>query len=268
MNPNEENGWIMTWPLIALHSNVAGNSSKNRLNKKVRAAFPEWDGRSIDISIHKGWGSICKYLLKGDNNPVGWGEYSLETIRQIAKAHNGHRESKSLKGNANLVKRLEELDDWYQVYRDETFQDKLLTLLPRMRDAFDDFQTLKSIEGNIFERIVSYLDKSGWPEEYSVVDLKEKDLVLDWLACQLCFTRPLKTKQLFLYGTPSTVTYFFPFVRIDFALRVPGKMTLQMRMITMIFGLSTSSMSILKRIQRVALLVVWWLHCGRYALRK
>lgn len=47
----------------------ATNASKNTVRKRLRSSFPEWDGRSLDISLHKGWGTICEYILKVDQTP-------------------------------------------------------------------------------------------------------------------------------------------------------------------------------------------------------
>jgi hypothetical protein len=59
-------------------------------------------------------------------------------------------------------------------------------------------------EGTIPERLQAYLKEHKEPEDYDIEQLKEKYLLIDWIACQLCFRRPIKTKQLFLYGQPST----------------------------------------------------------------
>jgi hypothetical protein len=56
----------------------ARDASKNTLRKKIRKEFPEWTGRAIDISLHKGWGSICLYIMKEDKEPLVWGEFTLE----------------------------------------------------------------------------------------------------------------------------------------------------------------------------------------------
>lgn len=45
------------------------NASKNTVIKKIREKFCEWDGRCIDVRAHKGWGSVCKYVLKEDKEP-------------------------------------------------------------------------------------------------------------------------------------------------------------------------------------------------------
>ena len=182
----------------------ANDASKNTVRSKIRKEFPEWEGRSIDISLHKGWGSICKYILKEDKEPIIWGEFDLKQIQSIAWAQENHKEAYSQINNVAILKRLEQIEDWYQIYREEIFQNKILSALPRMREAFEDLKTLKDIETNVLERIIQYLEKKGEVKEYDVEELREKYLVIDWIACQLCFKRPIKTKQLFIYGEPST----------------------------------------------------------------
>lgn len=49
-----------------------------------------------------------------------------------------------------------------------------------------------------------YLEEHDNPEEYDIYDLKDQYCILDWIACQLVFQRPIKTKQYFIYGEPST----------------------------------------------------------------
>lgn len=46
----------------------------------------------------------------------------------------------------------------------------------------------------------------GWPREreYDMEQLTEKYILIDWLAVNLIAHRPLKSKQLFVYGEPST----------------------------------------------------------------
>lgn len=45
---------------------------KRRIQKHSQIRNPR--GRCIDISLHKGRRSICKYLLKEDKEPEVWGE--------------------------------------------------------------------------------------------------------------------------------------------------------------------------------------------------
>ncbi|RRT35961.1 hypothetical protein B296_00028409 [Ensete ventricosum] len=68
---------------------------------------------------------------------------------------------------------------------------------------FEDIRARKVIGGSLEERLNAYLQKHGWPEEYSIEQLQDKYYLLDWLATNLIFDRPIKTKQLFLYGKPN-----------------------------------------------------------------
>ncbi|KAL6956225.1 hypothetical protein U1Q18_041256 [Sarracenia purpurea var. burkii] len=103
-----------------------------------------------------------------------------------------------------ILKKLESKKEWLDVYDDEDLRNRLLTTLPRMKEAFEDLQIRKDTGETVPERIIQYLRENGDPEEYDIEDLEEKYLLIDWIACQLCFSRPIKTKQLFLYGPPST----------------------------------------------------------------
>lgn len=71
------------------------------------------------------------------------------------------------------------------------------------------------------ELFIDYLERHGQPDEYDFEELQEKYLLLDWLACQLCFQRPTRAKQLCIYGVPNTQrTLLFhllsPVLRIHF----------------------------------------------------
>jgi len=52
--------------------------------------------------------------------------------------------------------------------------------------------------------MVTFLEERGWPHEYTAEELQEKYLLLDWIATNLVFERPIKSRQLFVYGPPST----------------------------------------------------------------
>lgn len=56
----------------------------------------------------------------------------------------------------------------------------------------------------MWENILTYLEENQFPKEYEFEELGEKYLLLDWVACQLIGQRPIKTKQLFLYGPANT----------------------------------------------------------------
>ncbi|GER47761.1 glutamate--tRNA ligase [Striga asiatica] len=50
------------------------------------------------------------------------------------------------------------------------------------------------------ERVRTYLEQHGWPEEYELEFLLEHYALLDWLAVSLSFHRPQSTKKIIIYG--------------------------------------------------------------------
>jgi len=54
------------------------------------------------------------------------------------------------------------------------------------------------------ELMVTFLEERGWPHEYTAEELQDQYLLLDWIATNLVFERPIKSRQLFVYGPPST----------------------------------------------------------------
>ncbi|KAA0048628.1 hypothetical protein E6C27_scaffold49708G00040 [Cucumis melo var. makuwa] len=54
------------------------------------------------------------------------------------------------------------------------------------------------------EILVDYNERKGRPQEYTDEFLQDKYLLLDWIASNLLFERPIKTRLLFLYGRSNT----------------------------------------------------------------
>lgn len=68
-----------------LHAGILNrNASKNTATKIIREVFHEWKGRRLDVKWNRNLESICRYLLKQDGQPLVWGEFSLDEIRDIA----------------------------------------------------------------------------------------------------------------------------------------------------------------------------------------
>lgn len=72
------------------------SASKNTATSKLRKLFPEFEGRQLDVSYHKGWNTVCAYLLKEDWSPVVWGEESLELVRERGSSAAGKRRGPDL----------------------------------------------------------------------------------------------------------------------------------------------------------------------------
>ena len=72
-----------------------------------------------------------------------------------------------------------------------------------MRNLYEDLQVVRDMQTTLGERFIDYFERHGQPEEYEIEELEDKYLLLDWIACQLSFHRPIKTKQLLIYGVPN-----------------------------------------------------------------
>lgn len=129
-----------------------------------------------------------------------------------------------------LFQKLRQIDDWYQIYNDPELTGMCLANYNAIRNVFDDIKVIKDRESLLKDRIKQYLERMGNPEEYSLHELKEKYFLLDWIACNIIFDRPIKTKQLFItrkYSTQETLilnmlsrvlkTYFASARRNDFS---------------------------------------------------
>ena len=72
------------------------NASRYTLISKLRDLFPEFEGHQLNASSHKGWNTVCAYLLKEDRAPTVWGEDSLETVKERASSAAGKRRGPDL----------------------------------------------------------------------------------------------------------------------------------------------------------------------------
>lgn len=212
-------------PPLGFHFHVAvfnQSASKNNATSVIRKLFPEFEGRQCQVTFHKSFVTMCSYVSKEDTLPLVWGEYSLKDILRFAQ--NARNKDKSNKVTPlEILQQLRECSQWLDVYNKPDLANLLLLRHNNFKKVHADLQVIKMQQASFAERIISYLDnKKGSPQEYTLEQLQEKYILLDWIACQLAFNRPIKTKQLFLYGKPSTQkTLIFHFLakalRIYFA---------------------------------------------------
>jgi len=123
---------------------------------------------------------------------------------ELVHCRSRHRKMKeSVSGRR--IERLTEMLHVLELDEDSQFTGKRFSSLTRIKEAHEDLQVLRMMKTSFEERVEGYLKGAGYPAEYSIEEIEEKSLLLDWVACQLCcFRRPLKTKQMFVYGSPST----------------------------------------------------------------
>lgn len=182
-----------------LHVGVWNESaSKHTVVSKLRELLPEFEGRQLDVSFHKGWNSVCRYLLKEDKAPTVWGEESLDVVKERAGSSEGKRRG------PDLVKLLRAKASWEEVLTDDNLVKKCLSSYSSVRNTFEDLQAVRGGGATHFwTRLEAYVHKSqGRP--YSFSELKERYYPLWWLVFNLCRPRHLRQKQMVILGCPGT----------------------------------------------------------------
>lgn len=173
-----------------------------RAPKLFREIFPEFEGAQLHVSFHKSWVTVCKYLLKEDADPFFWGNGDLLTVQNEIKACTNH--TRKPVSNMEIIDKLKNLDEWEHVYKDPDLLNMIFRSYNTLRSVYEDMRLIKDSESSLHTRFIKYLSDRGQPAEYTIQYLKEKDYLLDWIAVNVLFHRPIKTKQLRIYGVPST----------------------------------------------------------------
>ena len=190
------------------HIGILLEKGVHRLSAKrtFRKLFPEFVGAYLNITFHRAWTSVCKYVMKDDKDALVWGKQSPKLIKDAIKAQESHRKLPEI--NQYIIPKMKEFDRWEQVYQDPDMVKIIFSAYNPIRAVYEDLKRIGEIEMNLEQRMERYLEANGWPEEYTAMQLKEKYYLLDWIAVNLLFKRPIKTKQMLLYGEPSTQKTF------------------------------------------------------------
>lgn len=155
---------------------------------------------------------------KEDRNPYVWGRFSLQQIREEARASTRKRvffqslKKQPLKIDV-ILSRLRTHSYWTDVLSDSELKKNLWKKYNVMKQLWYDKKSLRNMETRLMEEIANYLwARNAWKDPlYSPENLGEKDLILDWLAINrsVRLSFPIKTRQLFIYGEPSTQKRLF-----------------------------------------------------------
>lgn len=188
----------------------------------MRSLFPEFEGKELDVSFHRSWSSICTYVTKKDPDVYVWGD-QREKIVEIVDSRRQRKRTNPTLAKEHVAHSSEEKKDWIDFFDDPIVTQENLTYYMSMRSTFDDLWVKKAKNRDWMKSLRDYLSDHDHPDEYDIEVLKEKYFLLDWLATNLICLRPIKTKQLFLYGTPNTQKTFFFFPCIDDLLCVFAK---------------------------------------------
>ncbi|CAL9208288.1 unnamed protein product (mitochondrion) [Musa hybrid cultivar] len=181
--------------------------------RTFRRIFPEFAGFQ-HLSFFRSWASLCKYILaevNEDQSLLVGGDQSLQQIKEMVLAQTRHKlialpGVKEIRPRSReVIHKLGSIDEWDQVYKVNEISDALLFSYQNVRAMYEDMQLQKALhKGSLQERLTKYLEERGWPQEYAYDEILEKYIFLDWIGVNLLFKRPIKTKQLLLYGKPST----------------------------------------------------------------
>ena len=158
-----------------------------------------------DVQFQKAWAPMCQYITKEDKTPMVWGQYSLKQVLDAAEANKKHKKIEDTAARAQYIfQKLQKRNEWLDIYEEPLLLKEALRSHSNLINLFEDVSVIRDRKKTIAEKIVTYLFEHGEPEEYKMEEIKEKYVLLDWIACKLCFRRPIKTRQLFIYGEPST----------------------------------------------------------------
>lgn len=200
-------GGTLKHPPLGRHFHVAvlnENASKNNATNLIRRLFPEFEGRQCHVAFHRAFATMCKYVTKDDSAPLVWGKYSIHDILRFAQNQKKQDKSKRRISPEEIIQQLKGCKQWYDVYYKPDLANMLLLRHNNLKQMHTELQIIQMQQASAAERIIQYLLSKGDPQEYPPEILLEKYVLLDWIACQLAFDRPIKTKQLFVYGKPST----------------------------------------------------------------
>lgn len=138
--------------------NISGDLER-QLVERIRAKFPEWEGRSINVSTQRSWKGILAYVTKFDKNPYILGQQTKNEILYIAECYENNKQAIEQKkqDKKEILQTLGELTDFFHAYRHELLIPRILTQAAKLRDAYEDLQVVKFKEGNFYASIIDYL---------------------------------------------------------------------------------------------------------------
>lgn len=188
---------------IHYHIGILNESaSRHTVTKILRKTFPMFEGKQLNVSFHKGWNTICHYLLKQDKTPTCWGT-SLSEIKILSESV-----LRKAVSYPQLLGRLKDKEDWTEVITDEELGPRCLRSYNSVKQVFADLQGIKESK-HFFQTLSEFLRDKNEPK-YTAEELKDKYPALQWLVFNLCRERHLKQPQLLLTGRPGTnKTNFF-----------------------------------------------------------
>lgn len=176
-------------------------ASYNTAAKLLRSSFPEFEGRQLNVSFHKGWNTICEYIFKEDQDPFCWGTTKEQCRERFHRKKTG-------KKSKDLITRLRNCETWNDVLADTILGPRVLKSYSSIKLAFHDLKVSErasSLESRL-KTYISLKESSDCNplEVYTMSELQSKKEVLIWLSNNLSTPRALREPQLFILGRPKS----------------------------------------------------------------
>lgn len=184
------------------HVGVLNDSaSRNTVTKMVRGAFPEFTGHQCNVSFHKSFNTICRYVIKQDMNPYCW-NIRVEECRDRAKRQNEG------KRNLDSLKLLEKCSTWREVLEEPGLFKQVLRSYNSVKQAWSDVQSTRRVP-SLESRLQAYIRARTRAQgraikSYTGSELGDRAKAVKWLGNNLCISRPHRKAQLLILGAPMT----------------------------------------------------------------
>lgn len=175
-------------------------ASRYTAAKFLRAGFPEFDGRQLNVSFHKSWNTICEYIFKQDQDPYCWGTTKEQCRERLNRKKAGKR-------SVDFISRLGACDSWRDVITDSFLGPRVARSYSSVKQLYLDLkgvQELDSLESRLLDYLSANERVSGEILGYSYEDLGDRAPAISWLGENLSRERPIRTPQLLLIGPPGT----------------------------------------------------------------
>ena len=171
-------------------------ASRYTITNVLRKEFSEFEGRAFNVTFHKSFNTIIKYLFKQDPNPYLWGTNKEECLNDI----DGKNETPN-----SLVDQLLTYPTWSDVLKDKDLIQKYSRSFYSLKGLYHELKAEVKKE-SVINKINSYLQNNK--QEHALI-YQEEEMghiypVMNWLAKNFAFKRQIRDEQLFIYGRPKT----------------------------------------------------------------
>lgn len=106
-------------------------------------------------------------------------------MARVEEIEEEKKKKESTMSTKQIMEKLEQCEEWYDIYEDEQVREKLIHAYGNIRRIHEDLQVRKFMKTTVGDRLFTYVSEKGWPEEYKPEEIQEKYVLIDWIACQI-----------------------------------------------------------------------------------